>query len=192
MTDVPCQLRSGIPSNALSRSRQNASSKTRARNHATLRRSRYLGSLPICSEFGLARGVHRSGHTLSNQAMSKSAAPVETSAPSATSRRKGVRKARAPTAATPDLVALAASGRPPSASQAKPLLIGVGIGAALALAAVALASRPKASYFGPRPPTVAGAFTNAAVGLLARFVARKALKAAARHGARQLASAWPL
>ena len=125
--------------------------------------------------------------------MSKSAATVESSSPSATSKPKRVQKARAPTATKPDLVALAATdSQSGGAFQSKPLLVGVGIGAFLTLAAVALASRPRAAYFGPRPPTVAGALTNTAFVLLARFVARKALKAAAQQGARKLANAWPL
>jgi hypothetical protein len=75
---------------------------------------------------------------------------------------------------------------------AKPLLVGAGIGAALALTAVALGSRStRTHYFGPRPPTISGALTKTAAVLLVRVVARKALAAAARQGAEQLARAWP-
>jgi len=65
--------------------------------------------------------------------------------------------------------------------------------AMLVVIAVALGSRPgKPAYFSPTPPTVAGALAKTAALFLARFVARRAIAAAANQGARKLASAWPL
>ncbi|MEI9939540.1 MAG: hypothetical protein WDO69_20155 [Pseudomonadota bacterium] len=126
--------------------------------------------------------------------MSKSAAVVDSNANPGTSRAKQARKPRVQqNRGSRASLALAPNEVQPSAFPAKPLLIGVGLGAALALTAVALGSRPaKSSSFGSRPPTIAGAFTKTAVVVLARIVARRALAAAAKQGARKLASAWPL
>ena len=122
--------------------------------------------------------------------MSKSAATLETPPVSALSQPKRVRKPRSRNEGPSDSVALAPRVKTSGSFPAKPLLIGAGIGAALALTAVALGSRPTRSGFGPRPPSVAGALTKTAIVLLVRVVARKALRAAANQGARQLASAW--
>ncbi|MEI9949365.1 MAG: hypothetical protein WDO74_10380 [Pseudomonadota bacterium] len=124
--------------------------------------------------------------------MSKSAT-LASNPDSAIARPKRARKPRAPNDGPSDSLTLAPNGAPSGGFPTKPLLVGVGIGAALALTAVALGSRPaKPGYFGSRQTTVAGAFTNTALALLARIVARKALAAAANQGARKLASAWPL
>lgn len=123
--------------------------------------------------------------------MSKSAT-LESNRASAT-RAKRARKSQTQSTDTSDSPSLPPNDLAVSAFPIKPLLVGVGIGAALAFTAVALGSRPaRASHFGSRPPTVAGAFAKTAVVLLARVVARRALAAAANHGARKLAGAWPL
>ena len=118
---------------------------------------------------------------------------VEPNPGSAIDRPKRSRKARVRNADPSESQAIARQGIPSSTFPTKPLLVGVGIGAALALTAVALGSRPgKPAYFSPTPPTVAGALAKTAALFLARFVARRAIAAAANQGARKLASAWPL
>jgi hypothetical protein len=125
--------------------------------------------------------------------MSKSVATLESHSDSTIARAKRSRKPRVKSVRGAELVPLAPSSVQSGAFPTKPLLVGIGIGAALALGAVALGARPqKASYFGSRPPSLAGALSRTAALVLARFVARKALSAAAHQGARKLASAWPL
>ena len=130
----------------------------------------------------------RADHTLS-----KGAATVESTPGAIDQAAKRPRRPRVQRP-VPDAQLIRAAAQAGSAGfQTKPLLVGVGIGAALALTAVALVSRPaRTPYFGPRPTTIAGAFTKTAVVLLARVVARRVVAAAAKQGARKLAGAWPL
>ena len=142
----------------------------------------------------LARQVHPRAQLGTDRinAMPKIAATLESNPTPATSRPKPARKPRAQNASPIVSLPVAPRKEKRGAFPTKPLLAGVGIGAALALTAVALASRPAKSVYGLQRPTLAGALTNTAVAFLSRFVVRKAFATAAHHGARRLASAWPL